>query len=197
MPAFYKYRAVEPWQFLLDILVNEQLYAARFESLNDSMEGVFTYSKDQENQGFIRELVKNQAKLGICSLSQTHCNTVMWSYYADGHKGLVLEVEIDSKQEAIVASSPVTYEKDISFKGFHGSDAQSEAIKILSKKLSAWNHEHEYRIFSRHKFVPVNLRRLYLGCKMPDHHQELIERLVNRINPEISVVPMKETDLDI
>jgi hypothetical protein len=193
---FYKYRAIEPWEYLLDIFVNERLYAAKFESLNDPMEGMFTYSKDQESPGFIKQIVEEKARLGIVSLSRTHNNTVMWSYYAAAHKGVVLGIEIDVKQKNVVDVSKVRYAKNISFRGFYGSEAETEARKILSKKLSAWKHEDEVRVFSRSQFVPVYLRQLFLGCQMPKAQQQLLKRMLRSINPELEVKSMKRTDLD-
>ncbi len=100
--VYYKYRALEPWDYLLDIFINERLYAAKFEMLNDPMEGMFTYSEVNENRSFIREIVQEKAHLGICSLSRTHNNTVMWSYYANSHKGIVLGIEVDEQHNDIV-----------------------------------------------------------------------------------------------
>ena len=193
---FYKYRALEPWEYLLDILVNERLYAANFQGLNDPMEGMFTYSKDQVSPGFIKMMVEEKARLGICSLSQTHLNTVMWSYYAAAHKGVVIGMSIDVKQKDILDVSKVTYAKNISFRGFYGSDAETEARKVLSKKLSAWKHENEVRVFSRSQFVTVQVRQVFLGCQMPQVHQELLRRMLQRINPEIEVKSMQRSDLD-
>ena len=42
-PMLYKYRALSNLQFALDIFVNERLHAAAFKSLNDPMEGSYSY----------------------------------------------------------------------------------------------------------------------------------------------------------
>lgn len=192
----YKYRALEPWEYLLDVLVNDRLYAATFETLNDPMEGMFTYSKDQVSPGFIREMVEKQSQLRICSLSNTYKSTVMWSYYADAHKGVILGVEIDENHKNVIEVAKVTYAKNISFKGYSGSDPEIDARKILSKKLSAWKHEMEVRVFSRSQYVPVRLRQLFLGCKMPRTQQQLIKRFLRRMDTEAEVKLMKRADLD-
>lgn len=197
MPSLlYKYRALEPWEYLLDIFVNERLYAAKFESLNDPMEGMFTYSKDQESPGFVREMVQEKARQGICSMSRTYNNTIMWSYYAAAHKGVVIGIEIDEEHKDEIYVAKVTYAKNISFKGFWGSDPETEARKILSKKLSAWRHEGEVRIFSRSSFVPVRLREVFLGCQMPKAQQQLLKNMLQRINPNVEVKSIKRADLD-
>ncbi|MCP4229678.1 MAG: DUF2971 domain-containing protein, partial [bacterium] len=161
--TYFKYRVLEPWEYLLDILVNRRLYAAHFEDLNDPMEGTFTYTKTQVNPGFIRKLVEKQSRLRICSLSRTHNNTVMWSYYAAGHKGIVLGVEVDPGQEDVLSIEEVEYAERITFEAYHGSDPDNDAKRILSKKLSGWDHEGEIRVFTNLEFVGVRLRQLYLG----------------------------------
>jgi len=196
LKILYKYRALEPWEYLLDVLVNDRLYAATFETLNDPMEGMFTYSKDEVSRRFIREMVEKQSQLRICSLSSTHNSTMMWSYYAEAHKGVILGVEIDENHKNVIEVARVRYAKNISFKAYGGSDPEIDARKILSKKLSAWKHEREFRVFSRSQYVPVRLRQLFLGVKMPRTQQTLIKRFLRKMNSEVEVKLMKKADLD-
>lgn len=193
---FYKYRALDPWEYFLDVLVNERLHSATFGALNDPMEGMFTYAKDQESPGFIRKIVEQKTRLRICSLSRTYNSTVMWSYYAAAHHGVVLGVDIDLNHRDVMKVAKVTYAQKISFQGFAGSDAETEARKILSKKLSAWRHEQEVRVFSHKKFVSVHLRQVFLGCQMPSTQQKLIKRLLHRMASDVEVKLMKRSDLD-
>jgi len=192
----YKYRGLEPWEFLLDILVNNRLYAARFQNLNDPMEGVFTYSQDKVSPSFIEQMVNHKTELGICSLSKAHDSTVMWSYYAAAHKGVVIGVSVAPNSEDIIEVSSVSYSKENVFRGFLGSDASTEARKILSKKLSAWRHEGEVRVFSRSSFVPVEVSVVYLGCLMPKQQKELLRCLISRLNPDVQVLDMDRDSLD-
>ena len=46
----YKYRSLTDWKFLIDILMNNQLFAAGFESLNDPMEGRYYHPEGQVEQ---------------------------------------------------------------------------------------------------------------------------------------------------
>ncbi len=192
----YKYRTLEPWEHLLDIFVNERLYAARFEKLNDPMEGMFTYSADQVSEGFIKRLVEQKSQFGICSLSAKWNNTVMWSYYADGHKGIVLGVEVDEGSPDLVEVAKVKYAKNISFRGYYGSDPEIDARAILSKKLSAWRHEGEVRAFSRTKTVPVRLRQVYLGCSMPGPQRRILRQVLKKTNPDVELIRVRREDLD-
>lgn len=192
----FKYRALEPWQYLLDIIVENRLFAAKFEKLNDPMEGMFTYAEDKVSADFIKKMLAETNRVGICSLSHTHNNTVMWSYYADGHRGVVLGFTVDKTHADIEAVSEVTYPSAITFEAYDGSDAQTDALGILSKKHSAWQHEKEVRVFSRTDYVPVELRQVYLGCQMPDSQQALLRHLLGRVNPDVEVISMQRAQLD-
>jgi hypothetical protein len=194
--VLFKYRGLEPWEHFLDILVNQRLHSATFQSLNDPMEGIFTYSQDKVAPSFIEQMISNKRQLRICSLSKTHNNTVMWSYYATAHKGVVLGVTVNNGVSNVVAVQDVTYARDNVFRGFLGSDAFTEARKVLSKKLSAWKHEKEVRVFSKTDFVPVSLRALYLGCQMPILQKELLRSLMERLCPNVAVHEMCREDLD-
>ena len=192
----YKYRGLEPWEFLLDIFLNRRLFAASYQSLNDPMEGVFTYSQDKTSPSFIEQMMDRKAKLRICSLSKTHNSTVMWSYYAAAHQGVVIGVEVDAPSPDIIETTDVKYSKENVFKGFLGSEAGLEARKILTKKLSAWKHEKEVRVFSQSDYVPVVIREVYLGCLMPDPRRALLKSLVERIDPAIRILSLERSSLD-
>ena len=194
--VLFKYRRLEPWEYLLDILAKDRLYASTFQSLNDPMEGIFTYSQDKEAPSFIKQMGDQMDRLRICSLSKRHNNTVMWSYYAAAHKGVVLEVDVNNDAKEVVDVREVTYARDNVFRGFIGSEAPMEARKVLSRKLTDWTHEQEVRVFSETDFVPVTLKALYLGCYMPDLHKELLRSMMERISPSIAVKEMRREDLD-
>ena len=192
----YKYRGLEPWEFLLDIFINKRLYAASFQTLNDPMEGFFTYSQDKTSPSFIQQMKTHKSEFRICSLSRTHNNTVMWSYYAAGHEGLVIGVTVDEIGNNIAGVNKVTYAKDNIFRGFLGSDAETEAKKVLTKKLSAWKHEQEIRVFSRGEFVPIKIENVYFGCQMTSEKKSLVRSLLERLDSKIEIHEITRSDLD-
>jgi len=160
------------------------------------MEGIFIYYQDDASPSFITQMTQHKAQLGICSLSKTHNSTLMWSYYAASHQGVVFGLEVANDQIDIVSISKVTYSRDNIFRGFLGSDAATEARKVLSKKLSPWRHEKEVRVFSKSSFVPVVLRTAYFGCLMPAPKKTLLRKVIERLNPTIEIMELKRNDLD-
>jgi hypothetical protein len=180
----------------LDILVNNRLYAAKFTSLNDPMEGIFTYSQDSAAPSFIEQMIDHKAQLGICSLSEIHNSTLMWSYYAAAHQGVVFGLEVETGAADIVSISKVAYSWHNVFRGFLGSDAATEARKVLSKKLTPWRHEKEVRVFSKSSFVPVALKTAYFGCLMPEAKKLLLRQVIERLSPGVMIHEIRLKDLD-
>ena len=121
----------------------------------------------------------------------------MWSYYAAGHTGIVLGVEVDlHKDDTQYHVNPVSYQQRISFKGYYGSDPEIDARNILTKKLSGWKHEREVRVLTRKKSVPVKVRKAILGHRMPKQQQRFVKSLLSRIDPDIEIEQMDRTKLD-
>ena len=62
---YYKFRSLDNIRHFLDILVNNRLYAARYDELNDPMEGAYLINGYNEN---IIRLLKTR-KYGSVSIS--------------------------------------------------------------------------------------------------------------------------------
>ena len=84
----YKYRPFNIWA--LDIIVNNELYLAYPKELNDPMDCAILIDEKRE-----------ELPTAICSLSKKNNDYLMWSYYADGHKGLCLKLNCNNLIETI------------------------------------------------------------------------------------------------
>ena len=144
----FKYRALSSLDFFLDIVVKKRLHTAVYQTLNDPMEGAFTYTEDEYLKPFISELLDQRQNHRICALSETYNNTLMWAYYGEAHTGAAIGVEIDIESPSVIDVQRVEYTETLVFEPFFGSEAGAEARKILLKKLPPWKHEKEVRIFS-------------------------------------------------
>ncbi len=164
---YYKYRSLRNFKNFVDIILNQRLYASAFEDLNDPMEGIYLYvgslNKDAE-----KEIYNQKKKLRICSLG-CDCNDIlMWSHYADGHRGVAIGIKVLEGYDAM----PVAYSSGIQLV----DDIKStDPRKILSSKTDAWRYEKEVRIFTEDKYVPVQIDHVYLGYKMPREEKEFIK----------------------
>jgi hypothetical protein len=68
----YKFRSPSQIEFALDILFNNRLYCSDWSSLNDPMEGVFSYSHKSTDETdytkLLDEIRLEKKKIRICSL---------------------------------------------------------------------------------------------------------------------------------
>lgn len=105
---------------------------------------------------------------GVSCFSWRHDNLLMWSHYAENHKGVCLEYNIayapiffkDLLQVKYTDNYPnIDYVK-------HGSKAITE---IITTKSTHWSYEEEYRSCKResgsHLFDIKSLRSIVFGCR--------------------------------
>ena len=198
-PPLYKYRTTANWQYLEDIVVNRRLYAASFRDLNDPMEGLL-YLFDKNISTQYRSAVRTASgRLRVCSLCQSRNNSLLWSYYADGHKGIAIGVTVlDQVSPRVDKAERVTYDMSVSIDPrVAKTKSPSEIAKrVLSQKLQFWGHETEYRVFTTQQYVPVEIKEIVLGCRMSRQDAQRIRELVSRQSRKIPVVQLKRRDLE-
>jgi hypothetical protein len=139
----YKFRPLgcgkDKW--VADILENRTFRCSKFLQLNDPMEGVFSTTM---NEAEIESIFELKCKYRICSFSGKNAfgNPLMWGYYANGFKGVAIEIEVidDVAKKYCVEYVPaaLTIEKP----------SQENVERILRTKLDIWKHEEEYRFLT-------------------------------------------------
>lgn len=188
----YKYRGLSNIEFALDIFVNQRLYAATFEMLNDPMEAVFIYKKGALDPDKLSQIQGEKAAYNILSLSKTHNNMLMWSYYSEGHSGFVVGVSIEDVDASV---EPIDYVANLKLSNISGDIAKS----ILTKKLKLWWHEKEHRAFkNKHKgnFINVKPLKLIFGLKASNSKKELMTSIAKKFCPDIEVSNITSSELD-
>lgn len=164
----YKFRAVEDLNRVTDILINRRLWCAEVRSLNDIREADIRVGNDrgQEVQLFEFGLKVSKAisDWRVCSLCKTFDHDLLWAHYADGSRGLAIEVSVPST-DAI----PVTYSDDFVFLSDYveaGVDAAARAA--LTRKTKAWQYEQEVRVVTRSHFYDLAepIHRVIIGSRI-------------------------------
>ena len=175
----YKYRSLQSFEFIADILCHERFYAAQYFELNDPMEGLFDYEPGTKEE-YLEKIVEGKANLRVISFSKDPSNLLLWAHYADGFHGICIEVEIDP-------NGFIDYE-EIIYSPFRTifSDRSSQEIEnwpryILRGKNESWYYEKEVRVFSRDKFVNTGIRitAIHIGIRTPKVMVETLYRLSN------------------
>ncbi len=179
----YKYRSLANFERFLDILLNKRLYGAVYNTLNDPMEGYFKADSltDVEWQ-LLRDERKN---LRICSLAGNHTSNLLWSHYADEHRGCCIAVEVPDRCKwqrldvNYVSQPPVISA---------GTPTDNAIKSICSTKSDFWEYEQEVRFVKsvannrQSPFLPVRILEIYLGVRVSDEKERLIRRIVDNIN---------------
>jgi len=180
----YKYRSINNFKNYVDIILNNRLWASNYKDMNDPMEGHYYYNRGELDDSIVNKLTVDKNSKNICSLTKDKKNILMWSHYADGHKGVVIGVEIDSNRYDI---RPVTYGDLPEIKNDNYSD--KTATDILSCKYVVWKYEEEERVFvnTDTKYVEVKVVEVITGSKMNKDDRDMIKELTKKINPDITI----------
>ena len=163
----YKYRSLVNFQYVADIFCNRRFHAALFTDLNDPMEGLFEYHLDTP-QHFVDRIVTGKQQLRICSFSKSLSNLLLWAHYADGFKGICIEVEIPDgsmpELEDVVYSpySLLLLPNDI-------DECKYLSRDVLCCKNQAWDYEEEVRIITTEEYVNdgFSFESVYFGLRTP------------------------------
>lgn len=114
-------------------------WCSRFTDLNDPMEGVFTLENNSNVKRTIKNIFSEKNNRRICSFSgdKGFSCPPMWGYYANGFKGIAIEVTLKKKDNIY----KMEYIRQQNLLNARTNDAN----RILTRKLLAWKHEDEYR----------------------------------------------------
>lgn len=179
---YYKFRDFRNYKYILDILLNQKLYSASFRNLNDNFEGQFYY-EEPPNFPRYRLNPNKEEHLSICSFSKNYTSHLMWSHYADGHRGFVIGFDIDETQYDVVM---VNYNGLSTFSYF---PIKLEDLKVVFlNKLKEWSYEEEYRIITKkQEYVNIKIRKIIFGYETSSLNKEIITKLVKLIDNEIVI----------
>ncbi len=207
-------------------LSTEQLAERRRKLISEPPEAIWSVpslrATNEQVVGIIRTMNSNE---GIFCSSANKDSLLMWSHYADHHRGVVLELRPDiEKDSALLASRPVRYsnERPLLYRSardfiekslFMSSEDSARAIlePLIYTKSTAWAYEAEYRLaiprfvpFGRSaEYLPIYPRELaaiYFGCRMTATQRSELKQLAQSFNPDIrfhrGVLAKREYALD-
>jgi len=132
-------------------------------------------------------------KIGICCFTTNSPETtLMWSHYADGHKGICL-IFIPSgtirlfgdNTYQVVGPIKVNYDKKLPTLDLFNMTSQIMAECIKTKSID-WEYEHEYRVFTpgftgEKKWNARLLSAIVAGCKMHNKEFEVLKQTISKM----------------
>jgi len=206
----YKFRSLTTLEHVLDIILNQRLYCSTYPELNDPFDGLFVTTTTITAADFLKnkiafpmfaklpiklEKVKEAKdlfggaidKVKICSLSYDLNDVRLWSYYADGHKGIVFGIDFSGLEERNGSKiiHPVTYSEKLPWSS-NTLLGQLSPHELLSRKTNHWIFESEYRIIDESKYleegkyfdIKGRIKAIYLGTRTSDIHRKLLTMIV-------------------
>jgi len=225
----FKFRAVN--EYTKDSLIRKQLYFSSPTELNDPFdcqvdiiqsitEAIRNTSGKQKSQlekllnedGVFATLSSVLAQSGICSFSENLLDPVMWSHYADEHRGIGLYYEIPTSfvLNEGMGMSPVDYGNSPLSEWFEtcaisfDTDFLFEVMKKASTvKGSFWRHESELRLIRFEsggvEIDPAFLKEVSFGLRTPESDKKLIRKIVESNYPLCGFVQIKRgrSDFDL
>lgn len=143
------------YQFLrandaLDDLQRQRLKISRLDELNDPFE---LLAADLRDKAMRRAFEATRAELvqryGVLCFSRGWRNPVMWSHYADRHRGICLAFEVPTAKFASMNYDAKRL-PDVLPKLLTGTtEAQEQMmLRLLTTKFRDWKYEDEVRVFS-------------------------------------------------
>jgi hypothetical protein len=137
----------------------------------------------------------------IFCLASKPDSIVMWSHYANKHRGVCLEFSTDA--EEFSGAYRVIYSERYPLFNLADDDPANNLLPLVTK-AAAWSYEEEYRVIAEvhatarsdgslhthENFLtipPSSLKSVILGCEMGSSSRESVRDIVKRSGKAISV----------
>jgi hypothetical protein len=127
--------------------------------------------------------------IGIYSLTTERNNFLMWSHYANSHKGICIGFDTMVLTDYVTKFlGKVTYQKDLpKYRLFEVFNESFRRVYLTKSRI--WQYEQEYRLvkmFGVQQMVKIPLDgivEVILGCNVPQEEKELVQSIISMNNP--------------
>lgn len=148
-----------------------------------------------------REKVDMLSEIGIYSLSRVPDDILMWSHYANCHRGFCLKFFDDPKDRFIARRQEIFYSDEYPIVNPIKDNDLVRFTKALLTKAKHWEYEKEWRILDYKngpgvkRFPPHLLVGVIFGCRMTREHQVLVRDWCTSRKREVSFYVAREAAL--
>lgn len=164
--TFYKYFNTSSYH--LDGLEKGYIFLSPPNSFNDpfdcstSLIDFSTRSKGFNSEA-VRRFKEHLGNIGICCFSRINDSILMWSHYADSHRGFCVEFSMDPNEPADIHPLDVCYQEDFVKLNFH-RDPDNSIVNMIYTKSIHWQYEEELRILDNN-LTDIEKRKKYFNSK--------------------------------
>lgn len=189
--SVFKYFSINDYS--ISSLKEHYLFYSIYTGFNDpfdcNMDLLVNFKKKRANyNGTKAELLKIFDNTGICCFTTINDSILMWSHYANHHKGFCLEFKTNTGLQGINPLN-VVYKTKLKQVDYHTT--KNEAFyHIIYSKSDCWSYEHELRAFKsdltkendrRVLFDKDELLSVYLGVRCSAEHEHQIKTIIKDV----------------
>jgi hypothetical protein len=184
------------WKFLA--------IGSRTETERNAMHADLSAAEYVEFKAFVERIRHKVNEAGVLSFSAINDNTLMWSHYADHHRGVCLGFSLEKWPEMKLALYPVTYSvQRLPLKFDEQSFRDGRLIQAIAyTKDQSWCYEQEWRVSGKapgeFSFPSDALVGIVFGCMTSDADKARVRRaVVGRSHVVLYQARMKEKDFGL
>jgi len=140
---------------------------------------------------------------GLFSLTEIDDDILMWSHYANSHKGFCVGIDTEKFEEylrmmfsaynILIDLIKIIYSVPYPILNPLELDDEEYFKSLLKYKAAHWSYEKEYRyiIFNKSD-CPLKIDRgiinkVILGCEMPEEHKNEIKKIIKEMNTKVTL----------
>lgn len=159
---------------------------------------------EQRRRDFIEQ---NYQTFGICSLAGSKDNLLLWSHYADHHRGFCVGLSVPIlknnmfrlvKDRILLDLVPIRYSRDIPNLNFFESmlnlNGLSDIEVFVATKSVHWSYEEEQRLVfwdnvdKAFQIDSAAIQEVILGCRISPANKEIIISLCRKCIPQVPII---------
>ena len=139
-------------------------------------------NEDQVAYEWLRNSLRtSMQKIGVLCLSAIPYEILMWSHYAENHKGFCVEYDFSVGTQVRLLAQPVRYSETIPMLSLANlpSDAKDNFLEVcIFTKAKQWEYEQEWRVLmhegGRSFQAPSKVTSVIFGARMPHDEKVMI-----------------------
>ncbi|MBT9392852.1 DUF2971 domain-containing protein [Hymenobacter sp. NST-14] len=195
--SFFKYFGTSDFHF--ESLEKNYIYFSPPSYFNDPYDCnqdliVFPTGKSKNNK-LITRFRNNLSTIGICCFSTVKDSILLWSHYANSHKGFCLEFSFPTSDPNGIHPLPVCYSDSFQKLSFQ-AERDDSIFNMIYTKSREWSYEKEWRVLKtgllknsdrKINFNQIFLKSIYLGIKCENETIEKIKNICKAKYPNIKI----------
>lgn len=148
-------------------------------------------------EGLTKKLFESVHKNGTACFAKDPASMLMWSYYAEGHRGIAVRFNMAFENLAALPGQfipvEVRYETEFPNVNYYGSTINEFVATLLGTKSVAWKHEEEWRLVwvgnsGCVQVPPAMIDGVILGMRIDPEAEATVRGWVEQRSPKVELL---------